>query len=85
MGATANVRVALTLIWGTPKAYKPHLAYKSWGSNMEEKPGVRLEAVVKLTGNRVVIPKDVCRKLGWKPGIKLKVLTNGKRVILEPA
>ncbi|PCN50429.1 hypothetical protein B6U99_04510 [Candidatus Geothermarchaeota archaeon ex4572_27] len=52
---------------------------------MEEKPGVRLEAVVKLTGNRVVIPKDVCRKLGWKPGIKLKVLTNGKRVILEPA
>ena len=45
----------------------------------------RLEAVVKLTGNRVVIPKDVCRKLGWKPGMKLKVLVDDKnRVILEP-
>ena len=45
---------------------------------------MELEAVVKLSGNRVVIPKDVCRKLGWKSGMKLKVLTDGKRVILEP-
>ncbi|MBA7620102.1 hypothetical protein ES703_27446 [subsurface metagenome] len=46
--------------------------------------GMSLEDVVKITvGGRITLPKDIRKKLGWRPGLKLRVLLEGQRVILE--
>lgn len=43
-----------------------------------------LEAIVKVTkAGRIVIPKELREKLSWVEGTKLKVIIEGKRVILE--
>jgi len=43
-----------------------------------------LEGVVKITvGGRITLPKDIRKELGWRSGLKLKVLLEGRRVILE--
>ena len=42
----------------------------------------RVRAASEEAG-RIVIPKELRKKLGWVEGTKLKVIIEGKRVILE--
>lgn len=43
-----------------------------------------VEGIVKITvGGRITLPKDTRDALGWVPGMKLRVIRDEEKVILE--